>query len=1411
MAKGEDNGAQPGNPAGADTPSASPSPERPGGKKGFSVLSRTWRMLRRGKTPDVSDAVAGESVDGEGMFFRLSPRELPTAIQFLTSAERSGALEVSVKGADAPGRIYLDQGQIVHAHYRDYVDIEAIARLIDQGRVEAQFLEGEPSPAHTITTPASHVLLEAAVLADEMGITPTTLAELTTISFTNAKWKRALVAGLAVAVLATAGFFSQRWWRDEQQRKAREREAQAQTTARNERIAMFLVATRQALAERKYGKAVSALDELLALDAGHEEAKKIKAGAASTVELTEVIPAKSEAELLWEKVKALDPGQGIAQKRNKGNALFNAANGLFVSKEHRGAKELYDELSSYCKSVLRVAAERNEAALARGAMRQAKTRAETAGAEDRVPSVWENALVLARDAERAFTVHEFQEAARVWSAAAVEFAKSEAQITGQVSLDHAKAAYEQELAKTDLALLEKHGGQAWEDMKAALGEAARLEVEVQFDKATAKWDEARRLVPVTDEVARKVLNREKYEATMAEGDRHVSASAWTEALAAFNAALGIPSYEKDESALKRVQELQDTIERERRQAQIAALLLDAGAAGAKGDWDKLLQLAERMLVIDPECAEALQLKETAISKLPPTLTIISHVEGVEVPNATVSINGVSQVSKTPSTFRLEKGRVYELEVRLPPREGRHFVPFSTRYPAEEPGPQSLVATLPTWPAPEPEQPYSPPELDLPLVSVPPGRFQRTIEEAGGQGAYAATIPTPFWMGRYEVTQDVYLTLMKASPSHFKGGRLPVEQVNWHAATAFCRTLTAREAKGGRLPDGYVYRLPTELEWEYCCRAGTRGEHAGAIDAMGWYNGNSGGRTQSVGGKKPNAWGLHDMHGNVWEWCLDWLGKRGAGGQGGKRARRGGCWLQSAYYCRSDVRVGMEARSELFSVGFRVVLAPPHQRAEGTWTSTAAAVEAGPVKPESGTPWTAERCDMALVAVDPKSVPGGGPAAARPFWIGKLEVTQAQYQAVAGSNPSHFSGPTLPAESVTWAEAVEFCRRLTDAERATLPDGYAYRLPTTAEWDFVAKSALPPGSSEAFAELAWLAENSGGTTHDADAGAADGMGLHQMGGNVREWCLDVERGRRRGNELAVAVEEEELCHVARGGSWQQPSKQAMDQRDDGVWASVALPDVGFRVVLAPAMAAKAETASENDTPGPWVVPDIGLRMLAVWPGSFRMGSDSARKGEKPVHSVHLTRPMWMAVTEVSQAQFSKLTGANPSRFESPQNPVDTVSWEEATSFCRKLTQRERALGRLPRGFAFRLPTEAEWEYCCRAGTAGEYGVALDRGGWYEANSNGETHPVGGLQPNAWGFHDMHGNVWEWCRDSFYSYPPGDPKDPSGASTGSRRVYRGGSWLNAAGFCRASHRVDISRLFRHFTVGFRVVLALLDTGK
>jgi formylglycine-generating enzyme required for sulfatase activity len=232
---------------------------------------------------------------------------------------------------------------------------------------------------------------------------------------------------------------------------------------------------------------------------------------------------------------------------------------------------------------------------------------------------------------------------------------------------------------------------------------------------------------------------------------------------------------------------------------------------------------------------------------------------------------------------------------------------------------------------------------------------------------------------------------------------------------------------------------------------------------------------------------------------------------------------------------------------------------------------------------------------------------------------------------------------------------------------------------------------------------------------------------------------------------------------------------------------------------------------WTVPDLNLEMAYVRPGTFTMGSPANEPGrvndEGPQTRVTLTRAFWLGQTEVTQAQWEALMGSNPSTFKGASRPVEQVSWNDAMAFCRKLTERERAAGRLPKGYAYTLPTEAQWEYACRAGTTGLYAGDgnLDDMGWYEGNSGNTTHPVGQKQPNAWGLYDMHGNVWEWCLDWYGNYPGGRVTDYAGPSTGTRRVFRGGGWGRGAAFCRSAFRFKGVPSFRFFILGLRVALA------
>jgi len=230
-----------------------------------------------------------------------------------------------------------------------------------------------------------------------------------------------------------------------------------------------------------------------------------------------------------------------------------------------------------------------------------------------------------------------------------------------------------------------------------------------------------------------------------------------------------------------------------------------------------------------------------------------------------------------------------------------------------------------------------------------------------------------------------------------------------------------------------------------------------------------------------------------------------------------------------------------------------------------------------------------------------------------------------------------------------------------------------------------------------------------------------------------------------------------------------------------------------------------------IADLKLELLWVEAGTFLMGSPPDEAGrnqaEGPQTRVTLSRGFWLGRTELTQAQYLALTGTNPSRFTAvgPDAPVERVSWLEAMKLCAKLTERERAAGRLPDGYVYALPTEAQWEYACRAGTTGPMADDLKAMSWHDNNSGETTHPVAQLAPNRWGFYDMSGNVLEWCYDWYGDYPGGVVTDPVGPRSGHFRMARGGSWRMALDIGRPAARAGGSTGRQDYTLGLRLALA------
>ncbi len=214
----------------------------------------------------------------------------------------------------------------------------------------------------------------------------------------------------------------------------------------------------------------------------------------------------------------------------------------------------------------------------------------------------------------------------------------------------------------------------------------------------------------------------------------------------------------------------------------------------------------------------------------------------------------------------------------------------------------------------------------------------------------------------------------------------------------------------------------------------------------------------------------------------------------------------------------------------------------------------------------------------------------------------------------------------------------------------------------------------------------------------------------------------------------------------------------------------------------------------------MKLKLIPPGIFMMGSELSGD-EKPVHRVEITRPFYLGVYPVTQAEWKKVMGSNPSSFKGDRNPVETISWDDCQKFIKNLNSMEKT-------DSYRLPTEAQWEYACRAGSEGKWCFGdneseLVKYAWYDKVSGNETHPVGELKPNAWGLYDMHGNVWDWCEDYYGSYPSGSVTDPTGPSSGSYRVGRGGSWDYYVEDCRSAYRNYLSPEFRSSNLGFRLL--------
>lgn len=220
----------------------------------------------------------------------------------------------------------------------------------------------------------------------------------------------------------------------------------------------------------------------------------------------------------------------------------------------------------------------------------------------------------------------------------------------------------------------------------------------------------------------------------------------------------------------------------------------------------------------------------------------------------------------------------------------------------------------------------------------------------------------------------------------------------------------------------------------------------------------------------------------------------------------------------------------------------------------------------------------------------------------------------------------------------------------------------------------------------------------------------------------------------------------------------------------------------------------------------------FPATFQMGSKDGGENEQPVHKVTLSSPFAIAKYEVTQELYHVVMGNNPSKWTGPRNSVEMVTWKDAKTFCEKATTALRKRKLIGADEEIRLPSEAEWEYCCRAGTTTAYSFGdkvadLGEYAWYKENSKGNDPPVGVKKANPWGLYDMHGYIWEWCADDWHPNHKNAPAngEPRSIPRSQKKVIRGGSWATNAEQCRCAARAPMAVMGKDDKIGFRCVRA------
>lgn len=699
-------------------------------------------------------------------------------------------------------------------------------------------------------------------------------------------------------------------------------------------------------------------------------------------------------------------------------------------------------------------------------------------------------------------------------------------------------------------------------------------------------------------------------------------------------------------------------------------------------------------------------------------------------------------------------------------------------------------------------------VPLEMVLIPAGEFMMgSPEDEWGRSQnegpqHKVTISKSFYLGKYEVTRGQFSALLsdhRFSERYSEPAVLNyiVQDMSWDDCQLFIEQLNI-------LGVG-IYRLPTEAEWEYACRAGstTRFSFGDALECkdgsvgtndayyceimdpyMWWFGNLPDYGAKKVGYKKPNPWGLHDMHGNGLEWCQDWYGPYSAEPQidptgpetGEDRVLRGGCWGNAAYRCRSAYRRYGDPSQGSSPNCFRVAMSFPTTSVDCYSRDALMRVEfSGATASENGVTISGAGIGTPLANVTFGSIPADN----------AFEGATDGWGAIVQAEPGE--GIMIRSPIVMTKNAA----LIRCSVRADTPYASIY-LASIDQGENAFVSTITPSNGAFF------------------------LDRYQR---LSEFFIPPSNGFQPIVQVVNTSQTEPLTVYL-------DNLEAIDLGPERI--NIALEEIiGCPFVPTP---------TPLPTPTPTPTPDLGresgetitvnlpglpadakpLEMVFIKAGTFMMDSPSSeqdRRYYETQHQVNITMDFYIGKYEITQAQWKAVMDSNPfndnfGKYGLGHNyPVYYVSWDDCQSFILNLNQMDRG--------TFRLPTEAEWEYVCRAGTETRYywgddlnNTQIDDYAWYQDNNNNPygTKEVGIKLSNPWGLFDICGNVQEWCQDDFgrYFYSVSPKNNPVNTYPDDDKVLRGGHWNSDTSDCRSADRDQNSNHpEKNRYVGFRIV--------